>query len=85
MARSLLQRDEVLTLVAIVRHTTKHAPIHDQRRRVNYTLAEYAGENGDRYRKGFSSYDTPVVPEQGTHGELGAMSYQGVLRSQVIS
>lgn len=73
----------VLRLTGIVRREEKHAPTKDQRRRVKYVLAEYVGDDHERYRKAFRSYDEPTVPKEGTHDTLNAMAYQGLLRSQV--
>ncbi len=49
---------------------------YDKRRLVNYTLASYVGDDGHEYRKGFSSYSTPIVPMKGTHAELNALKEQ---------
>jgi hypothetical protein len=65
-----------LTLLRIVHHNEKHVSVKDQRRRVNYVLAAYRGEDGHEYRKGFESYGEPVVPESGTHDSLNAMKRQ---------
>lgn len=72
-----------LRLRDVVRRQERHAPTKDKRRRVNYVIAEYIGEDGHSYRKGFSSYDEPIVPTEGTHAELNQQSHQGVLRSQM--
>ena len=67
----------ILFRVAVIRTDEKHAPTADKRRRVNYTLAEYADSDGNRYRKAFRSYAQPLVPDSGTHDELNALAYQG--------
>jgi hypothetical protein len=48
----------------------------DHRRKVNSIVASYRGDDGHEYRKRFSSYDAPTVPEQGTHDELNALREQ---------
>lgn len=67
---------QTLRLVGIVRREQKNAPEKDRRRRVNYVLAEYRGDDGEIYRKAFRSYETPIVPEQGTHSELNSLAEQ---------
>ncbi len=73
----MFDKTQTLRLVRIVRREQKCAPIADQRRRMNYVLAEYQGER-DRaeYRKAFRSYDTPIVPTLGTHDQLNALAEQ---------
>ena len=65
-----------LRLVQIIRREVKHAPTTDRRRRVNYVLAEYEGDDGRTYRKGFRSYGTPVVPMSSTHAVLNGLAVQ---------
>lgn len=48
----------------------------DHRRKVNSVVASYRGNDGHEYRKRFSSYATPTVPECGTHDELNALREQ---------
>ncbi len=48
----------------------------DRRRKVNRVLAAYRGEDGQEYRKSFTSYREPVVPPSGTHDELNARKEQ---------
>lgn len=74
---------QLLRLVGIVRREQKHAPSKDQRRRVNYVLAEYRGDaDNEIYRKAFRSYGTPVVPDAGTHDQLNHMAEQwGMVKS----
>ena len=68
---------QLLRLIRVVRREQKHAPSKDQRRRVNYVLAEYRGDaDNEIYRKAFRSYGSPVVPDAGTHGQLNAMAEQ---------
>ena len=67
---------EILVLTGIVRRESNYRPSSDERRRVNYVLASYRDSQGREYRKGFSSYQDPVVPESGTIDELLAMSEQ---------
>ncbi len=74
--RAHLDKTQILVLVDIVRREQKHAPCSDERRRVNYVLAEYRGVDGESYRKAFRSYSEPIVPTQGTHGELNALAEQ---------
>lgn len=72
-------RTTVLFRVEIIRREEKHVPMNDQRRRVNYVLAEYAANDGERYRKAFRSYEEPIVPNQGSHEALNSLAYQGEL------
>ena len=67
---------ETLQLNRIIRREQKHVCIADQRRRVNYVLADYRDSEGNEYRKSFESYDDPIVPESGTHSELNKMARQ---------
>ena len=65
-----------LILSHIVRMEAKHRTISDQRRRTNFVLASYRGEDGQEYRKGFESYTAPEIPQQGTHETLNALKLQ---------
>ena len=65
-----------LRLVHIIRREVKHTLAVDQRRRVNYVLAEYVGADGRIYRKGFKAYGVPEVPVSGTHTELSKLNIQ---------
>lgn len=66
----------ILTLAGIVERSEKHRCVMDERRRTNFVLASYLGEDGHEYRKGFESYSSPIVLERGTHAELNALSLQ---------
>lgn len=68
-------RDAGLRLIEIVREDRgKFAS--DKRRKVNYTLASYRDGDGLEYRKGFTSYGEPIVPNIGTHATLNALKEQ---------
>lgn len=64
-----------LTLRGVVKEE-KGRYAEDQRRKVNYTLASYFGDDGHEYRKSFASYGVPVVPVHGTHKSLNALKEQ---------
>ncbi len=66
----------ILRLQRIVRTEQKYKDIQDQRRRVNFVLAEYRDAEGYEYRKSFESYNDPIVPERGTHKELNILARQ---------
>jgi len=77
MAMRKDNQQQLLILCGIVRREKKHSPSGDRRRRVNYALASYRGEQDhDIYRKAFRSYGEPVVPQSGTHAELNALAEQ---------
>lgn len=65
-----------LILASVVAREEKHVSIGDQRRRVNYVLASYFGDDGHEYRKSFESYGVPIVPDRGTHAELNKLKRQ---------
>ena len=65
-----------LKLSHIVRKEQKHHCINDERRKTNYILASYIGDDGQEYRKSFESYYTPFVPEQGENKEISKLSIQ---------
>ncbi len=65
-----------LKLMYIVERSEKERSFTDRRRRVNYVLASYRGEDGHEYRKAFESYGEPVVPETGTNAGITAMRTQ---------
>ena len=65
-----------LILAGIIRREEKHCLLQDERRRVNYVLASYRGDDGYEYRKSFSSYGEPVVPQEGTHAALNKLEVQ---------
>lgn len=48
----------------------------DRRRKVNSVIASYRDAEGFEYRKRFTSYDEPVIPQYGTHADINAMSEQ---------
>ena len=73
---AMFNKTQVLRLRGIVRRAAKDAPTTDQRRRVNYVLAEYVGEDGHDYRKAFRSYGEPIVPPTGTHDHLNSLAEQ---------
>lgn len=66
----------MLQLIRVIRTETKRVSVQDQRRRVNYVLAEYRDAEGYEYRKSFESYGDPVVPESGDHKQLNALARQ---------
>ena len=65
-----------LMLVDIVRRGQKHRLSQDERSKVNYVIASYRDKDGIEYRKSFSSYGEPVIPQEGTHAELNKMEVQ---------
>jgi hypothetical protein len=65
-----------LKLASIVRREEKHRASGDRRRKVNYVLASYVGEDGREYRKSFESYGEPIVPAFGTNEELTMLKTQ---------
>lgn len=65
----------ILRLRSIVR-TERARSFSDRRIKVNRTLAEYLGTDGEIYRKSFESMGVPNVPESGTHEELNAAKTQ---------
>jgi hypothetical protein len=66
----------LLSLRGVIRREKKHCPITDNRRRLNYVLAEYVGDDGHEYRKSFSSYSEPIVPPSGNHEYLNSFAIQ---------
>jgi len=74
---AMFSKTQILRFRCVIRRATKDAPTSDQRRRVNYVLAEYEGtEDHETYRKAFRSYGEPTVPESGTHDQLNALAEQ---------
>jgi hypothetical protein len=65
-----------LYLKSIILKKEKHTCIADNRRKTNYVLASYIGEDGHEYRKSFESYNIPNIPKEGTHEYLNAIKLQ---------
>ena len=65
-----------LRLIRIVNTSQGERLIRDLRRKPNSTIAEYLGDDGEIYRKIFYCYETPFVPEEGTHENLKAIKEQ---------
>jgi hypothetical protein len=65
-----------LKLANIVRREKKHRSAGDRRKKVNYVLASYIGEDGREYRKSFESYGEPFIPAFGTNEEITNMKIQ---------
>lgn len=75
-SRNRIEQGPTLRLRFIVREEKHVRSTTDQRRRINYTIAEYIGDDGEIYRKAFESYGVPRVPESGTHATLNAAKIQ---------
>jgi len=65
-----------LRLVEIIRESKNLGSCRDRRVRINRTLAEYKGDDGETYRKAFESKGTPIVPKFGSHETLNNLKYQ---------
>ena len=66
----------LLTLRYIVKREERARHMHDKRRRPITVTASYFGADGHEYRKAFSAYLEPRVPQSGTHAELNAIREQ---------
>ena len=65
-----------LQLVKIIRRDEKHRASGDRRRKVNYVIASYRGDDGFEYRKSFESYSEPIIPQGGTNEEITKLKIQ---------
>ena len=65
-----------LKLVGIIRREEKHRASGDRRRKINYVIASYRGDDGFEYRKGFESYGEPIIPESGDNEQITNLQIQ---------
>ena len=65
-----------LRLISIVRQEEKHRASGDRRRKINYVIASYRGDDGLEYRKSFESYGEPIVPKSGDNKEISSLKIQ---------
>lgn len=66
----------ILTFKRVEHEIEGKRSAYDKRRKPNSVIVVYIGEDGWEYRKRFSSYGKPEVPQSGTHAELNAKQEQ---------